>query len=263
MTWMITILVCACIGGVFTNGDLLPKSLKLLAQYFEGEFIGLLWEHRVTRILGFTVIGEIENEPAFSDEPNALTRALRLLRQVLNMNPQRLIIEWRLRHLEAMPEAAVFHVVKKLYLQRCKIALVIHKDADPATASKLLKYCEVKKSVPQAIAWLSQAERPNGSKPGNSLPRWAAIVAGMIGIVTFLFFVVLAAVSLFHHSADRFPAVVVLALGGSVLSALGIGEARVIGPVFIPGARSPLKIRVIGGIATLVVLLVLGKVLFG
>jgi hypothetical protein len=268
-TLLIATLAGVCVGGAFANGDLLSKSLKLLAEYFEGQFIGLLWEHRFTRILGFTVIGGLENEPAFSDESSALTRALRLLRHVLSLDPQRLVIDWRLCHLEGTPEAAMVQVVKKLRLRRCLIALVIHKHADPATASKLLKYCEVKKSIPQAIEWLSQAERPKSSKPDNGLPRWAMIGAGLIGIVTFLFFVALSAISLFsHHSlspAERFPAVVVLAFGTAVASVLMSGEAIVKGKLRIPFEQKKRSVQfiVVGGIAILVLLLILGKILFG
>ncbi|HEX3091047.1 MAG TPA: hypothetical protein VHW72_00415 [Candidatus Angelobacter sp.] len=266
-TLLIATLVGVCVGGAFANGDLLPKGLKLLAEYFEGQFIGLLWEHRRTRILGFSMIGEVENEPAFSDESNALTRALRLLRHVLSLNPQRLVIEWRLRHLDETPEGAMVQVVKKLYVRHCLIALVIDKDADPATASKLLKYCEVKKSVPQAIEWLSQAERPKSGKPGNDLPRWATIGAGVIGIVTFLFFVTLSVAGLFHHTllpSDRFPAVVVLAFGTAVASVLIGGQAVVKGDLVPSSQKSrPVQFIVVGGIATLVVLLILGKILFG
>lgn len=273
MTLLITAIVCVCVAGAFTstftNKDMLPRNLKQLAEFFEGEFLGFVWEHRLTRILGFTVMGRIENEPAFSDESCALSRTLHLMRHVSGLAPRRLMVDWRLRVLEETPEALMVQFVKKLYSKRCRIALVIHKDAEPATAGKLLKYVELKRSVPEAIEWLSQAETPKSGKPSNSLPRWATIAGGLIGIATFLFFVVLSAVSLFlHHSllpGDSFPALVVLALGTAISSVLITGDAIVKGRLMIPfGQKStPVQIIVVGGVATLVALLILGKILFG
>lgn len=254
------------IGDSFTNGDLLPKNFRLLGKYAEGGFVGLVWEDCRTRIPGLTLIGEVTNEPAFSDESNPLTQALRLLRYVASLNPQKLVIDWRLRVIEETPEALLSQFVKKLYMRRSLTALAIHKDADPATAGKLLRFCEVKRSVSHAIEWLSQTERRQSGNPGNDLPRWATIVAGMIGTGTFLFFILLSVAGLFHHRlTDRFPAVVVLAFGTAVSSVLISGKAIVKGDLRIPFAQksTPVQFIVVGGIAILVVLLILGKILFG
>jgi hypothetical protein len=272
MTLLIGAIACVCVAGAFTNAftskEVLSRNLKLLAEFLEGDFSGFVWEHRLARILGFTVIGRVENEPAFSDESCAQSRAMRLIRHVLSLDPRQLVIDWRLCVLQETPEAFMVHFVKKLNSRRCRIALVIHKDADPACTSQLLKYVELKRSVPEAIEWLSQTERPKSGKPGNGFPRWATIVAGSIGILTFLFFVTLSVAGLFHHTlppADRFPAVVVLAFGTSVSSVLISGKAFVKGRPVIPFAQksTPVQFVVVGSIATLVVLLILGKILFG
>jgi hypothetical protein len=175
------------------------------------------------------------------------------------------VINWQLCLLEDTPEALILQLLKKLTLRHCLIALVIDKDADPATASKLLKYCELKKSVPEAIEWLVQSEKPKSGKPGDGLPRWATIVAGLISVITFLFFIGLSVASLSHHSlrpADRFPALVVLAFGSALTSGLFVGRVSVSGPLQLFPKGMPLQISVVGGIATLIILLIIGKILF-
>ena len=247
---------------------LLPDGCNLSGEYREGSFIALLWQHRRTHVYGVTLCGDAEDEPAFSDESNSLTQLLRSLKHLEKLNPKRLVVDWRLRVVESTPEAAILKKLHRLSQRRCVQALVVSEGSNPVAAAKLLNFCHLEASIPAAIEWL-RASGTTRSKPADkSFPEWAPIVAGIIGAMTFLFFVALSAVSFFYGSlpeASRFPTEVVLAIGGAVSSALLGGHSVVNGPLPIPFVQNstPMQISVAGGVATLVILLVLVRLLFG
>lgn len=245
---------------------LLPDGCILRAEYREGSFMALLWEHRRTHVCGVTLCGDAEDEPAFSDESNSLTQLLRSLKHLGNLRPRRLVVDWRLRIVESAPEAVLLETLRRLSRHRCIQALVVKEGSNPLAATKLLDFCRLEKSIPAAIEWLSSTgERANGAD--KNFPQWAPIVAGIIGTMTFLFFLTLSAVSFFYSlpPASRFPSEVVLAIGGAVPSGLLGGHSVVNGPLPIPCMQNstPMQISVAGGVATLVILLVLARVLFG
>lgn len=249
------------------NTDLLPANCKLLGNYSEGDSVALVWKHRLSLVHGLTMIGDAENEPAFSDESNFLTQLFRSLQHLESLAPQRLVIDWQLRIVGSTPEALLVKSLRRLSQRRCVSAIIVHKKSNHVTARKLLSFCKMKKSVPLAIAWLRSIQRPNSGDSHNTFPKWAPSVAALVGVVTFLFFIALSGASLFQHplpAAGHFPAVVVLALGGAVSSGLFGGQATVNGPLPIPFLRNstPIQISVVRGMAILIVLLILGKILF-
>jgi len=245
---------------------LLPDGCNLSGEYREGNFMAVLWEHQRTHVYGLTLCGDAEDEPAFSDESNSLTQLLRSFKHLGNLKPKRLVVDWRLRLVESTPEAVILKKLHRLSQRRCVQALVVNEGSNPVAAGKLLGFCRLEASIPDAIEWLRSAGMR--SKGGDkSFPEWAPIVAGIIGAMTFLFFLTLSAISFFHSlpESSRFPSEVVLAIGGAVSSALLGGHSVVNGPLPIPFVQNstPMQISVAGGVATLVILLVLGRVLFG
>jgi hypothetical protein len=259
--------VLRMITSEFPNANL-PAGCELLGEYSEGNFSALVWVHSRSYVHGWTIIGDAEDEPAFSDQSNSLTQLLRSLKHLERLAPQRLVVDWRLRSVESTPEALILASLRKLSKRRCVLAMVINKDSDHAIASKLLGLCQLGKSVPQAIESLRLSQIPKSGRSRETFPGWAPVVAGIIGVMTFLFFVALSATSLVYRPlppAGRFPAEVVLALGGAVSSGLFGGYTAVNGPLPIPFAHNstPVQISVVGGAAILIILLVLGKILFG
>lgn len=247
---------------------LLPDGCNLSGDYREGSFIALLWEHRRTHVCGITLCGDAEDEPAFSDESNSLTQLLRSLAHLEKLKPRRLVLDWRLRVVESTPEAVLLETLRRLSRRRCIQTLVVSEDSNPVAAAKLLSFCRLEESIPAAIEWLRSSGAARSKGAVKSFPQWAPIVAGIIGAMTFLFFLALSAVSFFHGAlpeTSRFPAEVVLAIGGAVSSALLGGHSVVNGPLPIPFMQNstPMQISVAGGVATLIILLVLVRLLFG
>lgn len=246
---------------------LLPDGCKLSGEYREGSFVALLWEHQRTHVCGVTLCGDAEDEPAFSDESNSLTQLLRSLNHLENLKPKRLVVDWRLRVVEPTPEAVIFNTLSKLSRRHCVQALVVSEGSNPVAAGKLLNFCRLEESISTAVEWL-RSSGAHSKRADQSFPQWAPIVAGIIGAMTFLFFLTLSAVTFFHGSlpeTSRFPIEVVLAIGGALSSALVGGHSVVNGPLPIPFVQNstPMQISVAGGVATLVILLVLGRLLFG
>lgn len=87
-------------------------------------------------------------------------------------------------------------------------------------------------------------------------------LAGFIsGAMTLLFFMLIVILSIFNHGvpcAGRFPAVAVLALGVALgLSFIG-GAATAQGTLPLPGSWKPVRFAVAGGVASLVIVLLIG-----
>lgn len=248
--------------------NLLPGGCNLSGEYREGNFMALLWEHRRTHVYGVTLCGDAEDEPAFSDESNSLTQLLRSLKHLESLKPKRLIVDWRLRVVESTPEAVILKKLSRLARHSCVQALVVSEGSNPVAATKLLDFCRLEESISTAIEWLRLSGAARSKGADKNFPQWAPIVAGIIGAMTFLFFLALSAVTFFHGAlpeTSRFPTEVVLAIGGAVSSALLGGHSVVNGPLPIPFVQNstPMQISVAGGVATLVILLVLGRLLFG
>jgi len=244
--------------------DLVPRGADLLSAHREGSFLALVWQDRHAGVCGLVCIGDLEDAPLFDDQTNAIPAFSRALAHLEREDPQLVVLDWRTNIVESTGLALVEQSLRRLLLRGCLPVIVVKDDPDPAVVTKLSSLCHREQSVHQAMKWLRLAHTPNSDK---SFPKWAPIVAAVIGIATFLFFVALTVASLFYHSlpsGDRFPAVAVLALGGAVSSGLFGGYAAAKGQLPIPVAQSnkPVEIILFGFAAVLFILLVLGKILY-
>jgi Fic family protein len=101
---------------------------------------------------------------------------------------------------------------------------------------------------------------------GGLHSRRTLIAGSMIGTLALLFFMGLVMLSIFGHSVPkdaRFLVVIVLALSGSFAASLLGGNASARGAISLPGAQEhPLRVAITGGIAVLVILLLLGARLY-
>lgn len=125
--------------------------------------------------------------------------------------------------------------------------------------------------VPPEVAKLSE---PNveakmikrESKSSRALRSgWSAMIGAVFGGVALLFFMMLVLLSVFGYpvpSDARYLVVIVLSLSGSLSAAFLGGNATARGRIHVPYLEDPLTIAVTGGIATLIILLILGKSLF-
>src|SRR4051794_11128011 len=95
---------------------------------------------------------------------------------------------------------------------------------------------------------------------GHAFPRgiiWAGYVCAVIAL---LFFIGLTFIPI--SCGQRFPAIVVLALATALASAFIGGSASASGQLPLPKGMSPVKFAVTGGIAVLIILLILGHTLW-
>jgi hypothetical protein len=95
----------------------------------------------------------------------------------------------------------------------------------------------------------------------KKIPAWFQAAGFVCGACTLVFFMVLAGVSIFGHTVPqqgRFLVVVVFALGCALATTFLGGEAVASGKIPFFGESNPLAISATGGIAVLVISLVLG-----
>jgi hypothetical protein len=95
----------------------------------------------------------------------------------------------------------------------------------------------------------------------NQIPPWFQRAGFVTGVLTLLFFMSLAIVGISGHEVpkgSRFLVVAVLALGCALSAAFLGGHAVASGKIPFFGNAHPLAISTSGGIAVLVIILVLG-----
>ena len=127
------------------------------------------------------------------------------------------------------------------------------------------------KTVPHEITGLTnpggEMERSKRESKSSRALRsgWSVVVGAVFGGVSLLFFMTLVILSSIGYgvpSDARYLVIIVLSLSGSLSVAFLGGSATARGQIKIPHLEDPLTIAVTGGIATLVILLILGKILF-
>lgn len=95
----------------------------------------------------------------------------------------------------------------------------------------------------------------------NKVPGWFQTAGFVSGAVTLLFFMLLVVAGILGHevpSGSKFLVVVVLALGCALAATFLGGEAVATGKIPFFGGAHPLAISTTGGVAVLVIVLVLG-----
>ena len=123
----------------------------------------------------------------------------------------------------------------------------------------------VQESLPTG---LTNTPDPHGSSPSNhaAVPEWFNVAGFITGGVVLLFFMTLVAVSLFGLQVpqqSRFLAIVVLGLGTALATTFLGGTVAAKGHLAVPFAKeNPIKISATGGVASLIVILILGYQLY-
>jgi hypothetical protein len=95
----------------------------------------------------------------------------------------------------------------------------------------------------------------------NKIPPWFQSAGFVTGALTLLFFMLLVVVGIWGHevpSGSRFLVVAVLALGCALSAAFLGGHAAATGNIPFFGNAHPLAISTTGGVAILVIVLILG-----
>jgi hypothetical protein len=121
---------------------------------------------------------------------------------------------------------------------------------------------------PKDDAKVRMSVRADGKnpEPNPSPPTWVIIAGCLFGGLTLVFFMVLVLLSVFGRSVPpdgRFPVVIVLASGSALAVSFLGGAAAASGRLPVPLVKSnPIKFSVTGGVATLIIVLLLGYLLY-
>lgn len=99
----------------------------------------------------------------------------------------------------------------------------------------------------------------------QSVPSWFQPAGFIIGLLTLLFFMGIVGASIFGFvvpDSQRFPVLIVFALGCALSGSFLTGKASASGQLPFFGDKNPLAISATGGIAILIIVLILGYYIY-
>lgn len=99
----------------------------------------------------------------------------------------------------------------------------------------------------------------------RSVPSWFQPAGFVIGLLTLLFFMCIVGASIFGLTVpqdQKFPVLIVFALGCALSGSFLTGKASASGQLPFFGEKNPLAISATGGIAILIIVLVLGYYIY-
>jgi len=100
----------------------------------------------------------------------------------------------------------------------------------------------------------------------GNVPPWVLKAGFVIGVLTLIFFMALILLAVFGHEVpkdSRFLVVAVFSFGAALSSSFLGGHAAANGHIPLPFAKShPVAFSVLGGVAVLIILMVLGHLLY-